>query len=187
MSKLFLFLAMLFLGVNCSVKQNNTSEVVRTFYRGFQTSDYDNVKMVLSDSITILEGSHTMKFSRESYHEHFKWDSVFQPRYELLNLQNREENPVATISVRSKRFAFLENNPLVSRQMFYLRNDKIYKIENVGFIDADWDMWTIKRDSLVSWIKVNHPEIDGFINDLTADGARNYIKAIDLYEASVIE
>lgn len=59
---------------------------------------------------------------------------------------------------------------------------KISKIEELECKDADWNIWQKKRDSLVSWTKKNHPELDGFINDMTMNGAINYLKAIELYE-----
>lgn len=51
-------------------------------------------------------------------------------------------------------------------------------------VDADWNIWQMERDSLVKWVSINHPELDGFIHDLTMNGAINYLKAIELYENS---
>jgi len=38
------------------------------------------------------------------------------------------------------------------------------------------------RDSLLSWIDENHPELNGFINNQTAPGGRQYLKAIELFK-----
>jgi len=51
-------------------------------------------------------------------------------------------------------------------------SDKITKIEALECSDANWNVWQAERDSLVNWVKINHPELDGFINDLTMNGAK---------------
>lgn len=57
---------------------------------------------------------------------------------------------------------------------------KISKLEELECIGVDWNIWRKERDSLVSWVNKNHPELDGFINDMTMNGSINYLKAIDL-------
>ena len=59
---------------------------------------------------------------------------------------------------------------------------KISEIESLECKGADWQIWQKEVNSLVSWIKINHPILDGFINDMTMNGAMNYLKAIELYE-----
>ncbi|WPP49957.1 hypothetical protein [Catalinimonas niigatensis] len=56
------------------------------------------------------------------------------------------------------------------------------KLESLECLNADWNIWQTERDSLVNWTRNNHPKLDGFIHDLTMDGAINYLKAIELYE-----
>ena len=119
-----------------------------------------------------------MKFSRNSYYEHFQWDSVFKPSYQLKSVNNYDGQHIATISVSSRRFKFLKNNPLVSRQRFYFESGKIRKIENMEFIDVDWEIWEQRKSALVSWIDHNYPELNGFINELTLKGAMKYLQAI---------
>ena len=60
---------------------------------------------------------------------------------------------------------------------------KISRIESMDCKDADWGLWQTERDTLVNWIDKNHMELNGFINDMTMNGAMNYLKAIELYKA----
>lgn len=89
---------------------------------------------------------------------------------------------MATVASKSLRYAFLKNNPLTCRFTIVFNSGKISRIESGECVGADWDIWEKKRDSLVGWIKKNHPYLDGFINDMTMDGAIHYLKAIELYK-----
>jgi len=51
----------------------------------------------------------------------------------------------------------------------------------VEHITLDKETCEKNTESLVSWIKIHHPELDGFVNNQTLDGAQDYLKAIELY------
>lgn len=180
--RVFLSIFLLILMFGCSEKKISTSELVKNYYSGFKNSNYEQVRKTLSDSLAIYAGDYVMKYTPESFYEHFKWDSVFQPKYELIKLENPEEEVVATVAIKSLKLEFLKNNPMNCSSKFYFKSGKIYKIEELDCSDVDWQVWQRERDSLVSWIRRNHPKLDGFVNDLSMKGAQNYIKAIEVYK-----
>lgn len=169
---------------SCTSQRTDPAECVKEYYEAFNNSDYNRVKAVIADSITIIEGDYIMPYSIESYHEHFKWDSVFQPSYKLLELEELGDQFIATVEVNSLRFEFLKNNPLTCKHKISFKAGKLAKFEALDCIDADWELWQKERDSLVNWINIHHPELDGFINDLTMNGAIKFLKAIELYKKS---
>lgn len=168
----------------CTEKKSGPSDQITEYYEGFKNSDYNQIKRTISDSLTIIEGDYIMDFTPESFYKQFKWDSVFKPVYKLVTLENEDEQVVATVSVNSLRFDFLKNNPLTCKHKFYFKSGKINKIENLDCTDVNWEIWQKERDSLVNWTKLNHPELDGFINDLSMKGAKDYLNAIELYKMS---
>ncbi|MBJ6366532.1 hypothetical protein [Snuella sedimenti] len=177
-----LFLFVLILTTSCTERKSTEAEHVATYYKGFKKGDYKQISAVISDTLTIIEGDYTMVFTPETFYRQFKWDSVFKPVYKLVSLENRDEHIVAAVSVKSLRFEFLKNNPLTCEHRFHFKSGKITKIENLDCMDADWQIWQKERDSLVAWIKFNHPELDGFVHDLSAKGAMDYLNAIELYK-----
>lgn len=181
--RVFLSIFLLILMVSCSEKETSTSELVTSYYNGFKESNYEQIIKTLSDSLAIHAGDYVMKYTPESFYEHFKWDSVFKPTYELVKLENQDEEVVAIIATRSLRLEFLKNNPMSCSSKFYFKSGKIYKIEELGCSGVDWQVWQRERDSLVNWIRLNHPKLDGFVNDLSMKGAQNYLKAIEMYKA----
>jgi len=170
--------------VSCNKRDSRINSVTH-YYEALNHSDYHLVNGLLADSITIIEGDFTMPFSRETFHEYFKWDSIFQPTYKLIALSEVDHHIIATVSVSSLRFEFLGNNPLTCRLKISFESGKLTKFENLDCIDANWTIWQERRDSLVRWISTHHPELDGFIHDLTMNGASNYLKAIALYETKM--
>jgi hypothetical protein len=177
-----LFILILVLITSCAEGKNTEMEQITAYYKGFKNSDYSQIKKTLSDSITIIEGDYITGFTRESFHKQFKWDSVFKPIYKLVSLEKVNEQVIATVSVNSLRYEFLKNNPLTCKHKFHFKSGKISKIETFEFIDTNWEIWQRQRDSLVKWVKFNHPELDGFIHDLSMEGAIDYLRAIELYK-----
>ncbi len=184
MKKYFILFSLLSFLAGCSDKKLSPSETVTRYYDAFNRSDYNLIKTLISDSITVVEGDYITSYSHDSFHEQFKWDSVFQPAYKLVEIGEQDDQIIATVASNSLRYEFLKNNPLTCRYKISFNSSKITKLEVMECVDADWNIWQMERDSLVKWVSINHPELDGFIHDLTMNGAINYLKAIELYENS---
>lgn len=179
---LTLLLGAIILG--CTEHKLTPKETATTYFDAFNKADYSKIKTLVSDSLTITEGDFATPFNYDSYYEHFKWDSIFKPSYRVLELKEDNNMVIATVASHSVRYKFLKNNPLTCKRKISFKFGKISKIEILDCIDVDWTVWQKERDSLVNWVAANHPELDGFIFDLTMNGAQNYLKAIALYEAS---
>lgn len=181
MKKVFTLLLVVSL-TTCSKKELSLPDIVTRYYEAFNASDFLQLTPLLADSITIAEGDYITSYSIDSFHEQFKWDSVFQPTYEITELKELNSQVVATVASSSRRYEFLKNNPLTCEFRFSFNSNKIASIEVMECSSADWELWQEERDSLVAWASINHPELNGFIHDLTMKGAINYLKAIELYE-----
>ncbi|WP_057940589.1 hypothetical protein [Algoriphagus resistens] len=182
MKKYFILFFLTTLLPGCDDKKLTPNELVIEYYDAFNSSDFTRITTVIADSITIVEGEYIMSYSQKSFHEQFKWDSIFQPSYKIVELENQNSQIIATVASNSKRYEFLKNNPLTCRYKISFNSDKITKLEVLECLDADWNVWQKERDSLINWVNANHPELDGFIHDLTMNGAINYLEVIQLYE-----
>jgi hypothetical protein len=178
----FLILSLFCFLTGCNDKKLTHQETVTKYYNAFDLGDYNVIKTVISDSITIIGGDYVMPFTHDSFYKQFKWDSIFKPSYEIIELEEKNNQIIASVASKSLRYEFLKNNPLTCKFKISFNTGKISKIEDMEYINADWNIWQKERDSLVSWINNNHPELDGFIYDLTIKGAINYLKAIELYK-----
>lgn len=185
--KKIIFLFLLIVNIGCTEKESTSKEQIIAYYEGFKNSDYSQVKKTLSDSLVIVAGDFTMPFSRESYYQQFKWDSVFKPFYKLIKIENENEQAVATITLSSAKHKFLSNSQMTCSYKFHFKAGKISKIEELGCPNAKWELWGKGVKTLTNWVKLNHPELDGFINDLSMKGAQDYMKAIELYEQREIK
>ena len=165
---------------SCNTKLSN-EEVVINYYSSLNEGNFDQVRKYIADSLYFTEGDQTVKLSRDTYYDYFQWDSVFQPRYKVLNIKSVDDLVEIRLEAKSDRLKFLENNPLVTEQQIHLSDQKILKIDYTNYGDVDWNRWSAKRDSLISWMKVHHPEHPEFIYNLTKTGAEDYIKAIALF------
>lgn len=186
MKHLFLLASLFCTLMACGDKQLSRQEIITDYYGARDARNFTKIKTLIADSITITAGDYIMPYTRESFYEVFKWDSVFRTSYEVVELEESGKRIVASISISSGRHEFLKNDPMQCRYGISFDSGKISKIEELECKDADWNAWQAERDSLVSWTKKNHPEPDGFINDMTMEGAQNYVKAIELYKSDKI-
>ncbi|SFR32279.1 hypothetical protein SAMN04490243_0458 [Robiginitalea myxolifaciens] len=166
----------------CSSGTADHKTQVEEYFAALNIGSIDRARAVISDTLTISEGDFSTDFYGEVYYEHFRWDSIFQPGYEILEMQEEGDEIVAMVASRSVRYEFLRNNPLSCERRIYFKDGKIRNIAIGECPSADWETWEARRDSLVRWVARNHQELDGFINDLSMQGAQNYMQAMEFYE-----
>ena len=166
----------------CKEKALSHRESAYKYYNARNTGNYKELKTLIHDSITLISGDYVMPYNLDSFYGQFKWDSIFRSSYEVIDIEENDNQIIVTIAQNNMRNTFLKNNPLVYLQKISFTSGKISKIEELESIGANWNIWNKEKDALVDWIKNNHPELDGFSNDMTMNGAINYLKAIRLYE-----
>ncbi len=164
-------------------RSSRAQDIIEAYYGGLNAADFKQVRDVVADSFTLIEGEFVTPLTRDEHYVVFQWDSVFATTYTIEKIEAIEDGARALVASSSKRYAFLKNNPLTCEMTFSLSAGKIARVKVGDCAHADWEVWASRRDSLVSWVDDNHPELSGFINDLTKEGAENYLRAIELYES----
>lgn len=186
MNKLLaLFLSMIGL-LSCNPSKNEILklDIANQYYIYLNSSDENGMRSIIGDSITIREKEDNYEevFSKDGYINWLKWDSVFDPTYKILEIEQVDKTVKSKLSKIDNRISFLHEEPMVWSEIIQFGNDKIVKIERVKYEVFDVPKFLRNRKALVSWVKENQPELDGFINNQTADGGLMYLEAIDLYK-----
>ena len=134
------------------------------------------------DSLTTIEEEYKQTYSKSDYLKFLKWDSIFEPDYEILEITQKDGVVYAKISKMDKRISFLHEEPFITNQTIEFKSDKISSIETryVEFNDATWER---NKNGLLNWIDENHPELNGFIEDQTESGGKKFLTAIVLYKS----
>ena len=128
-------------------------------------------------------------------HDHHSEDDSCKKKYGIIALTVKDKSLDSQIDERFARgkiiaivnsetgsIEYLDNNPMICKHKISFRDDKIFQIDTFDYIGVDWNIWQMKRDSLTKWVEINHPELVGFIFDMTKQGGENYLKAIELFE-----
>ncbi len=184
MNKTIVLLLLLTLGfVSCknSEKEIDSIEIAKQYFNVLDNSDYSKMSNWFADSLTTIEGEYKQTYSKSGYFEFLKWDSVFDPNYEILEIEQKNGIVKAKISKMDKRISFLHEGPFITNQTITFQNEKIISVET-EYVDFNETTWEKNRNALLSWIDENHPELNGFIYDQTESGGMKYLKAIELYK-----
>ncbi|MCF8714293.1 hypothetical protein JM658_05570 [Joostella atrarenae] len=139
---------------------------------------------LLSDSITtaIPKYEYEIKYSKNDYVNNWlKWDSVFEPSYEVLEMNLENGNVKARVSKADIRINFLMQKPFLTNEILRFQSGKIVLVET-EYLNFDNETWGENRSELLEWITENHPELKGFIDDQTEAGGVKFLEAIKLYE-----
>ncbi|KGK28703.1 hypothetical protein [Cellulophaga sp. E6(2014)] len=184
MNKTILLLLLLTIGfISCknSKKEIDRVEITKQYFKVLVNSDYSKISDWFADSLKTIEGEHKNTYSKSEYLEILKWDSVFEPNYEILEIEQKDGIVKAKISKMDKRIFFLHEKPFIMNQIISFQKNKIISVET-DYLNFDYPTWEKNKNGLLSWIDKNHPELNGFINDLTEDGGMKFLKAIELYK-----
>lgn len=182
----FLFAITCLIQVSCNSASDKLTykEIINNYINGLNESNYKQIEMCISDSLTTVESNFVLTESSNDYYKHFQWDSVFSPKYDILNSKKISDHSVEiTLSKIGDRIKYLHDTVTVYKAKFDFADDQIIKIDNFELVYFDTLKWNSRRDTLVAWVKTNHANLDGFIYDQTLTGAQNYLKAIELYKA----
>ena len=183
MNKSITLLLLLIIGfISCknSEKEIDRVEITKQYFKTLNDSDYPKMSNWMTDSLKTIEGEYQTKYSKSDYLEFLKWDSVFEPHYEILEIDQKDGIVRAKISKTDKRIFFLHKKPFITNQIISFQKDKIINIKT-DYLNFDYPTWEKNKRELLSWTDKNHPKLNGFINDLTEDGGLKFLKAIELY------
>jgi len=185
MNKLTVFLLLITIGItSCknSEKELDKLEIAKEFYIAIDNSNPLKVTKLITGRFTTIDDGFEQKYNGNEYAEWVKWDSVFQPTYEILKIEKENGIIKAKISKTDKRISFLHHEPIITDEIIQFEGNKIKEINRTS-ASFNVDKFVKNRDELVNWITKNHPELNGFLNDQTKSGGMNYLKAIELYKS----
>ena len=179
------YVVFLFFTISCSFQNDKTSsiEIVENFYKGLNQSNYELIASNLSDSLAMneIESNYYVTFSRSEFKDWFQWDSTFSPKYEISELEVRNDSIFGTVSKFCSRIQLLHEKPLVCKTHFEIVDNKLIAINRLKYLDADWNFWISKREKFIEWIANNHPDYSDFMNVQNKEFGERYLKVLNLY------
>ncbi len=157
-------------------------QLIEGYVSGLNSAEFSEVDRYVSDSIVSKEFDFLLSDNIEAYSILFLWDSVFEPHYTIVEMKETELGVQMTLSKECKRIRFLNDSPILSKVNVSISNNEITEIQIYEHQNLDFSIWDARRDTLVSWIDSNHPELSGFVYDQTIEGGQDYLTAIELCE-----
>ncbi|MCL6267244.1 hypothetical protein [Flagellimonas myxillae] len=184
MRKIFAIALLAILIGSCKEEQKEVGkvEMVKSYIDALNESNYNAVVSMFADSIRLNELVYKSTFSKEQYGNLFQWDSVFKPRYKILEIQLKEGVVEMRVSKQCKRIHFLNGEPIITREQVKFDANNIHSIDIVEYVVFNDSLWTKNRAELVSWTSNNHPELDNFLFDQSLEGGVKFKEAIDRYQ-----
>ncbi|THD67403.1 hypothetical protein E7Z59_07005 [Robertkochia marina] len=166
---------------NLDEKKIDQLSIATEYYSALDKSNYSEIDLWFSDSLAIKEEAYEQVYSQEEYIEFLKWDSTFNPSYEILEIEKIEKGIKAKISKSDKRIQFLHKEPFITNQTIKFDKNKITSVE-IEYVNFNDSIWEINKNQLLNWIDQNHPELNGFIYDQTKNGGKKFLRAMELYK-----
>ena len=137
MNKILILLLLIEL-ISCknSEKEIDKLEIAKRYYAILDKSNVSEIATLLTDSLLTKETEYDYEqtFSKKEYVEWLEWDSIFEPTYKILEIEQENGTVKAKISKTDKRISFLHNEPIVTTQIIHFDNDKITSIETTKYV-----------------------------------------------------
>lgn len=184
MNKIIILLLIFTFGfVSCkkTEKPVNKLKIAKQFYETLDNSDSSKFNSLLAEHLTTVDDGFEKAYTHKGYKIWLKWDAVFAPTYNIIKMEQEGEVVRAKISKLDKRIQFLHEAPIVTEEIIRFDNGKIKSVERKSSV-FNVARFIENREKLVTWIKHNHPDLNGFLHDQTETGGVNYLKAIELYK-----
>jgi hypothetical protein len=175
------FISLLYFACNTSPQKLSHQEIVVRFYDALNASNFEQLKKYTADSILIKRAETIVTSSIDELHGQFQYDSVFSPTIQVLEI-NAENNALnVLLSITSKRIQFLHDTAIVYIAVIQFKRNQVSRIEINDYMNLDLTKLRAREDSLFQWIDQNHPQLSGFKNDRSIQGAMDYVMAIELF------
>ena len=139
------------------------------------------ISEVTADSFQIIDIDYVACNGKEDLHLQFKKDSVFKPKYQLIDYKTDKTLFIAKISKSSDRIEFLQDTAITNRVIFLFEKNQIKKMKIIDYTYVDFTKWKPRKDSLNLWLKENYPELEDYTNQKTLENSIKYNEAIQLW------
>src|SRR5690606_25731981 len=104
--KVLLFLLIMGI-ISCTDQEKgvNKIEIAKQYYRILDQSDQSSLTTIIADSLLTKETEfdYEQTFSLKEFIDWQQWDSVFEPKYEILELEQKDGIVMAKVSKIDKR------------------------------------------------------------------------------------
>ncbi len=167
---------------NLYAGSSKSKEIITDFFMAANNADFETISTLISDDFVISEGNFIIANSKEKFREVFLWDSEFSPKTTVIDITEKDNAFEVILTKICKRIKFLHDSEIKIKVRVTIKNGMITRMETNDYLKFDLDKFQKRRGEFVRWVSANHPELSGFINDQTKEGAKKYLKAIDLYK-----
>ncbi|MEW2921127.1 MULTISPECIES: hypothetical protein [unclassified Allomuricauda] len=106
-------------------KETDKIEIAKKFYVAIDNSNHSKVTGLITEEFTTIDDGYEQKYVQNKYAEWVKWDSVFQPTYEILKIEKDDDIVKAKISKIDKRISFLHDQPIIMNETILFDGDRI--------------------------------------------------------------
>src|SRR5690606_14782762 len=112
-------------------KNANKLEIAEQYYKMLNKSDQAKLTSIIGDSLLTKETEFDYKqtFLLDEYKDWLAWDSIFEPQYEILQMEQIADEVHTKVAKIDKRILFLHGEPIISKQVILFDQDKISSIE----------------------------------------------------------